>query len=53
MIILDYASRMAIDGKEEELGFHLERRNSRRIGPLVVTELDFADDIALLSMDIR
>ena len=44
---------MAIDGKEEELGFHLERRKSRRIGPVVVTDLDFADDIALLSMDIR
>ena len=44
---------MAIDGKEEELGFHLERRKSRRNGPVVVTDLDFADDIALLSMDIR
>ena len=44
---------MAIDGKEEELGFHLERRKSRRIGPEVLTGLDFADDIALLSMDIR
>ena len=53
VIVLDYALRMAIDGKEEELGSHLERRKSRRIGPVVVTDLDFADDIALLSMDIR
>ena len=53
VIVLDYALRMAIDGKEEELGFHLERKKSRRIGPVVVTGLDFADDIALLSMDIR
>ena len=54
VIVLDYAwLRMAIDGKEEELGFHLERRKCRRIGPVVVTDLDFADDIALLSMDIR
>ena len=53
VIVLDYALRMAIDGKEEELGFHLERRKSRRIGPVAVTDLDFADDIALLSMDIR
>ena len=53
VIVLDYALRMAIDGKEEALGFHLERRKSRRNGPVVVTELDFADDIALLSMDIR
>ena len=53
VIVLDYALRMTIDGKEEELGFHLERSKSRRIGPIVVTDLDFADDIALLSMDIR
>ena len=53
VIVLDYALRMAIDGKEEELGFHLERMKSRRIGPVAVTDLDFADDIALLSMDIR
>ena len=53
VIVLDYALRMAIDGKEQELGFHLERRKSRRIGPVSVTDLDFADDIALLSMDIR
>ena len=44
---------MAFDGKKEELGFHLERRKSRRIGPVALTDLDFADDIALLSMDIR
>ena len=47
VIVLDYALRMAIDGKEEELGFHLERRKSRRIGPVAVTDLDFADAIAL------
>ena len=53
VIVLDYALRTAIDGREEELGFHLERRRSRRVGPEVVTDLDFADDIALLSMDIH
>ena len=40
--------RMAMDGKEEELGFQLTRRQSRRIGPETVTEFDFAEDIALL-----
>ena len=49
VIVLDYALRMAIDGKEEELGFQLTRRQSRRIGPETVTDFDFADDIALLS----
>ena len=33
VIALDYALRMAIDGKEEQLGFQLTRRQSRRIGP--------------------
>jgi len=52
IIVLDYALRMAIAGREEELGFHLVRRLSRRIGAVVVTDMDFADDIALLSNDI-
>ncbi len=49
VIMLDYALRQAIDGREEELGFQLVRRQSRRKGPVIVTDLDFADDIALLS----
>ena len=49
VIVLDFALRRAIQGKEEELGFTLHRRRSRRTGPKVVTDLDFADDIALLS----
>ncbi len=49
VIVLDYALGTAIDGREEELVFQLERRRSRRQGPTVVTDLDFADDIALLS----
>ena len=53
VIVLDYALREAIDGKEEELGFHLDRRRSRRIGPKVLVDLDFADDIALLSNEIK
>ena len=51
-IFLDYALRKAIEGKEEELGFHLSRRRSRRISPIVLTDLDFVDDIALISQEI-
>ena len=51
-IVLDYAMRQAYNGKEEELGFTLNKRTCRRIGPAVVTDADFADDIALLNEDI-
>ena len=53
VIVLDFAWRIAIDGREEELGFHLVKRRSRRVGPEVVTDMDFADDIALLSEEIE
>ena len=49
IIVLDYCLRSAIDGKEEKLGFTITPRKSRRVGPLNITDLDFADDIALLS----
>ena len=49
VIVLDYALSTVTDGREEDLGFHLERRKSRRVGPDVITDFDFADDIALLS----
>ena len=52
-IVLDYAMRMALNGHEEELGFQLERRRSRRHPPIVVTDTDFADDIALLTENIE
>ncbi len=46
---IDYALRQAINGREEELRFQLTRRQSRHKVPVVITDLDFADDIALLS----
>ena len=52
VIVLDYALRVAIDGNEEAFGFILEMRRSRRVGPTIITDLDFADDIALLSNEI-
>ena len=52
-IVIDYCMRKAISGDEERLGFTLEQRKSRRVGPKSITDVDFADDIALLSYDIR
>ena len=49
IITLDYCLRNTISGREEELGFTIKPRQSRRIGPNVVTDLDFADDIGLIS----
>ena len=53
IIVLDYALRKAIDGREEELSFCLKKHQSRRVGPEVLTDLDFADDIALMSEQIH
>jgi len=49
IITLDYCLRTATSGREEELGFTIKPRQTRRIGPKVVTDLDFADDIGLVS----
>ena len=54
IIVLDYAMRKAMaDGKEEELGFTIKPRRSRRHPKEVVADLDFADDIALLADAIQ
>lgn len=49
IITLDYSLRRAISGREEELGFTLVPRKSRRVKAVMVTDYDFADDIALIS----
>ena len=49
VIVLDFALRKAIDGREEDFGFTLERRRSRRHPAKVITDLDFAVYIALTS----
>ena len=49
VIALDYAMRKAIEGKEEEFGFTITPQQSRRVRAKMITDLDFADDIALLS----
>ena len=50
--MLDYALRKAISGKEDELGFTIQPRKSRRHPKQVLTDLDFDDDISLLSDEI-
>ena len=52
LFVLNCALRMDIEGKEEDLGFQLSKRQSRRVGPEIVTDFDFADDIALLSEEL-
>ena len=52
-IVVDYVMRKATSGREEEFGFTLHRRKSRRCPAVNITDLDFADDIALLSNEIH
>ena len=53
IIVLDYALRKAISGREQELGFTLTPRKSRRHSAVVLTDLDYADDISLLSDNVE
>ena len=41
-----------MNGDHKKLGLTLEQRKRRRIGLKNITDIDFADDIALLSEDI-
>ena len=36
----------------EKLGFHLDRRRSRGVGPVLITDLDFVDDLAQVTKAI-
>ena len=49
IIVLDYALRQAIQGREQELGFTITPRRSTRHPAVTLTDLDYADDICLLS----
>ena len=53
VVVLDYALGKAISGREEELGFTLERRQSSRKPASCITDLDFVDDLVLLSNEIE
>ena len=52
-IVLDHVLRNTFSGREKELGFKLQRERSRRKPAVVVTDLDFADDLALLTEEIE
>lgn len=53
VIVLDYAMRRATQGREDVLGFTLRPQRSRRVGAQSICDLDFADDIVLLSNQIE
>ena len=53
VIVIDYIIRKALTGREEKLGFQLRKRQSRMVPPIIVTDMDFADDIALVSDGIK
>ena len=53
IVALDYELGKDINGREEEIGLQIQRRQSRRIRPVCITALDFADDIALISEQVK
>ena len=53
VMVLDYALRKAINGREVELGLTLIESRGRRHPTISICDLDFADDIVLLSNDIE
>ena len=53
VIVLDYAMRKAITGRENELGLTLQHRQSSRFPEQSICDLDFADDIVLSSNEIE
>ena len=52
-VVLDYAIRRATDEREENLGFKIDRKRSRRHHSLEITDTDFADDIAITTEEIH
>ena len=53
VITLDYAIRLAIKGREEELGFELSKRRSPRHPAIHLFDLSYADDISLISKEVE
>ena len=52
-IMIDYTMRQAIGNDALDLGFKLDRKRSRRHNPDVITDLDFADDIAFVTQELE
>ncbi len=53
IIVLDFALRTALEGREQELGFTINPRKSSRHPKTTLADLDFADDMALLSDEVE
>ena len=53
VIVIDYIMRKALTGREEKLGIQLRKRQSRSVPLIIVTYIDFVDDIALVSDGIK
>ena len=51
-IVIDYIMRAAVESKIDDLGFTLKPSRSRRIKSTKVSDLCFADDIAIISDEI-
>ena len=51
-IVVDYAMRMSVDNINEN-GFQIHTRKSSRHPAVFITDLDFADDIALISNSLE
>ena len=52
-IVLDHVLRNTFAGKEKDLGFQLQRQRSSRVPAVIVTDLGFADDLALLTEEME
>ena len=49
VIGLDFVMRQTYQNREVELGFQLRKRQSRRMTPITITDINFADDFALIT----
>ena len=45
--------RTVLLGREDKLGFQLWKSKSRRVPPITITDMDFTNDIALVSEGIK
>ena len=52
-IVLDYVMRKTFNNMEEELGFTVHRRRSRRSPAVMLTDPDFADDLAIFTEEFE
>ena len=51
--MLDSEMRRAIGNDAQEIGFKLDHKKSRRHNPDITTNLDFADNIALVTEEME